>query len=30
MRLKDGRIAFTDKGFFVSNAILSDMLEFDR
>ncbi len=28
MRLCGGRIAFTDKGFFVSNAILSDMLDF--
>ena len=26
---KNGRAAFTDKGFLVSNAILSDMLEFD-
>ncbi len=28
MRVEDGRIAFTDKGFFVSNAILADMLDF--
>lgn len=27
MRMQNGRIAFTDKGFFVSNSILSDMLE---
>ena len=27
MRIKDGRLSFTDKGFFVSNTILSDILE---
>ena len=29
MRVDEGRIAFTDNGFLVSNSILSDMLEFD-
>ena len=29
MKLEEGRIAFTDSGFLVSNSILSDMLEFD-
>ena len=29
MKLEDDRISFTDKGFFVSNAILADMLSFD-
>ena len=28
IKYENGRIAFTDKGFFVSNAILSDMLDF--
>ncbi len=26
---KNGRLAFTDRGFFVSNAILSELLDFD-
>ncbi|MBQ8850106.1 MAG: radical SAM family heme chaperone HemW [Clostridia bacterium] len=30
MRENGGRIAFTDKGYLVSNTILSDMIEFDR
>ncbi len=29
MKEKNGRIAFTDRGFFVSNAILAEMLSFD-
>ncbi len=29
MKDEDGRIAFTDQGFFVSNAILAEMLDFD-
>ncbi len=29
IKCTDGHIAFTDKGFFVSNAILSDMLDFE-
>ncbi len=29
MKKENGRIAFTDKGFFVSNTILADMLSFD-
>lgn len=29
MKKEHGRIAFTDKGFFVSNTILSEMLSFD-
>ena len=29
MKKENGRIAFTDKGFFVSNAILAEMLSFD-
>lgn len=29
MQEKDGRISFTDKGFFVSNYILSEMLELE-
>ncbi len=27
MRLEDGRLSFTDKGFFVSNSILSELLD---
>ena len=30
LKEKDGRISFTTKGFFVSNAILSDMLDFEE
>ena len=30
LKEKDGRISFTDRGFFVSNAILSELLEFDE
>lgn len=29
MKIENGRIFFTDKGFFVSNAILAEMLSFD-
>ena len=29
MQKENGRISFTDKGFFVSNAILAEMLSFD-
>lgn len=29
MEIKNGRLAFTDKGFFVSNSILADMLDFE-
>ncbi len=29
MKMENDRISFTDKGFFVSNAILADMLSFD-
>ena len=29
MKMTDGRIAFTDRGIFVSNTILSDILDFD-
>lgn len=29
MKKENGRISFTDKGFFVSNAILAEMLSFD-
>ncbi len=29
MKEENGRIAFTDRGFFVSNAILAEMLDFD-
>ena len=29
MKDENGRIAFTDEGFFVSNAILAEMLDFD-
>ena len=28
MKDENGRIAFTDEGFFVSNAILAEMLDF--
>lgn len=29
MEIKDDRLSFTDKGFFVSNSILADMLDFE-
>ena len=29
MKLSDGKLAFTDEGMYVSNMILSDIVEFD-
>ena len=29
LKIEGGRLSFTDKGFFVSNTILSDMLDFN-